>query len=719
MKLLSLQLKRFKRFANFGREFAPGINVIKGPRNEVGKSTLVDGLCTALLRNPRSTAKSLDDYTSWRDNQRYETVLEFEENDICYRLEKDFERKRIALTNLASGEILDTPREVEHALEGMLGQFSEKLFLATCCIRQGEVTGIASGKEKISESLERVVTGGSEDILVSKINRDLDRAISALTSSGARNPGKIVRCQSEIERLEPELANLRERVEKVEKARLELVTLRQELSDIEGPLKLKKELLEKNRQRLQVEQNIATYKQEYQRLEETLEGARNILKEIDEGEREEQGIVQNLSAVPGFNDIKAVGEVRRKLSEIRISQKSIHGDMQRRTQEIQVLSQEIESKKFAKALNSRILLVAGLILTLLGAVGLFFTVASVGGMVLGLLMVIAHMWAKSVLSHFRTKYDGLRERIDSMEKALEKLDIEEKETLGRVGCMSADEFTARDAEYERLREAAAESERRLESYRNQLLGKIGNRRLEVIENEGRDVRLKLRLEEDRLTEDLKSSALDGERYAALQSEAASLAAKAENLTEKMKRCSWTIESAEENPEEVVALEEKRENLREMLVLEQDKLRIYQLVRDFVNRARDETLRSARGVLESEVQHHFSTFTRGKYTKVKLSSGELQFQIYSNEKGDWAYPEELSGGAIDQFYLACRIALVRLLYGDSRPPLILDDPFINFDPERLNETLKYLKRLSQDYQIILLTLGDTYDEVADQVILLGE
>jgi uncharacterized protein YhaN len=124
-------------------------------------------------------------------------------------------------------------------------------------------------------------------------------------------------------------------------------------------------------------------------------------------------------------------------------------------------------------------------------------------------------------------------------------------------------------------------------------------------------------------------------------------------------------------------------------------------------------------LESEVQRHFSTFTCGKYTRVKLSSGELQFQIYSNEKGDWVYPEKLSGGAIDQFYLACRIALVRLLYGDSRLPLILDDPFVNFDAERLHETLNYLKGLSRDYQIILLTLGDTYDEVADKVILLAE
>jgi DNA repair exonuclease SbcCD ATPase subunit len=719
MKLLNLRLKRFKRFSDFRCEFAPGINVVKGPRNEVGKSTLVEGLCTALLSNPRSTAKSLDDCTTWGGSERCETVIEFEENGACYRLEKDFQRKRIALINLTAGEIVGTPRQVEQAMESILGSTSERVFFATCCIRQGDVAGIGSGKEKISESLERVVTGGSEDVLVSRINRDLDRAISALTSTGAKNPGRIVRCQSEEERLRTDLTSARDKVEKVEKARLELVTIKQELLDVESSRKLKKELLEKNKQRQQIEQTVSTYKQEYQRLEETLEGAGKILEEMAEIERRRDEINQKSSGVPGFSDVQAVDEVRKKLTEIGINRESIRGDLQKRTEEIKAISAEMEGKRFAKALNSRFLLIAGLVLTLLGAIGTFFLVASIAGIVLGLLVVITHMWAKSLLSQLKTKHDGMRERISSMEKALEKLAIEEVENLGRVGCKSIDEFTTRDNEYKGLVKTKDELERKLEGCRNQLFGKIGNKRLEDIENESRDVRLKLRLEQDKLTEDLKSSALDGERYLALQSEVTTLEGKADELTDRMKRCTWTIESAEQTPEDITALDERLENLQETLAREQDKLRIYQLARNFINRARDETLRSAREILESEVRQNFGTFTCGKYTNVKLAGGELQFQIYSDEKADWVYTEELSDGTVDQFYLACRIALVRLLYGDSKPPLILDDPFVNFDSVRLQETLNYLKELARDYQILLLTLWDTYDEVADKVIVLGE
>ena len=94
-------------------------------------------------------------------------------------------------------------------------------------------------------------------------------------------------------------------------------------------------------------------------------------------------------------------------------------------------------------------------------------------------------------------------------------------------------------------------------------------------------------------------------------------------------------------------------------------------------------------------------------------------MYSDEKGDWAKPEDLSGGVIDEFYLAFRLALAGLIFRDRKPPLILDDPFVNFDPVRLTKTLNFFKTLAADYQIIIFTLSDLYDEVADNIILLGE
>jgi uncharacterized protein YhaN len=97
---------------------------------------------------------------------------------------------------------------------------------------------------------------------------------------------------------------------------------------------------------------------------------------------------------------------------------------------------------------------------------------------------------------------------------------------------------------------------------------------------------------------------------------------------------------------------------------------------------------------------------------------MDFGIYSEEKDDWVRPDELSGGVIDEFYLACRLALVRVIYGKTQPPLILDDPFTNFDEPRLAGTLEFLSKLSKEHQVIIFTLGKAYDSVADRVIELA-
>ena len=149
--------------------------------------------------------------------------------------------------------------------------------------------------------------------------------------------------------------------------------------------------------------------------------------------------------------------------------------------------------------------------------------------------------------------------------------------------------------------------------------------------------------------------------------------------------------------------------------EQRRLQVYELARNFLARARAETLLSTADLLQTEIQKNLEVFTRGKYSKVRVGEESMDFWIYSDEKSDWVRPEELSGGAIDEFYLACRLALVRLIYGKAKPPLVLDDPLVNFDEPRVMQTLEFLSKLSKEYQIIIFTLRDTYDSMAGKVI----
>ncbi len=64
---------------------------------------------------------------------------------------------------------------------------------------------------------------------------------------------------------------------------------------------------------------------------------------------------------------------------------------------------------------------------------------------------------------------------------------------------------------------------------------------------------------------------------------------------------------------------------------------------------------------------------------------------------------LSQGTVDQIYLALRIALVRTLSsGAESVPMLLDDPFANYDDARLERAMKLLARIAETNQVLLFT-----------------
>jgi uncharacterized protein YhaN len=79
---------------------------------------------------------------------------------------------------------------------------------------------------------------------------------------------------------------------------------------------------------------------------------------------------------------------------------------------------------------------------------------------------------------------------------------------------------------------------------------------------------------------------------------------------------------------------------------------------------------------------------------------------------------LSQGTLDLVYLVARIGLVRLVTGDRRPPLILDDPFITFDDARAKRSLELLRDVARDFQVIYLTTPGRYHASADAVVPLA-
>jgi len=719
MRLEKIELKNFKRLVDFQAQFSPGINVVKGPLNEMGKSTLLEAIITALFHNPKSTAKWLKDYVSWGSTRQCRTSLEFVNEDNKYVLEKDFDKGTARLIDCGTGEEIDSFKEISEEVAELLGTNSDRLFSCTSCIRQTQVRAISSDRKdkkeierEISDRLEEVVTGGEESVLASQVIQKLDSKISEM-KKGLDRPAKIKGTLASLKEQQDECLRkyneVRSEVSKVEAQKIELVAVNKQFAEIKEEYEKFKALLDKNRRRREIEASIRDLEEKYDELENLLGETNKLMTKLEEANK-------GLKSIEGFENETQVSEFRNKLDAIRNKRVDIENDLTMREKEVTEAKEKLDTGKSVKFLGSGRGIVTSIVILAGGITGALVGYLYLAALIiLGALLLALTMRARTALVRDKTNISNLEGRIGQMTEALSKLGEEEQELLAKAKCSVVAEFDKKERDFKSwLNEK--------KSLEDKLTGMLRGRTVEDLENKRREIARNLAVKRAELTEDLIETRLSPEEFIELERKVQSLETNLSSLESRKKYGEAVIQLAKEkeiDAEKQTRLEEELESLRAALKQEEKKVRIYELTREFISRARAEVFLPANEALEKEIQRYLAVFTGGKYKQVRINKEGLEFWVYSDEKGDWAKPEELSGGVIDEFYLAFRLALVKLIFGDKKPPLLLDDPFVNFDRLRLSNTLSFLKTLASDYQIIIFTLNDLYDKVADNIILLPE
>lgn len=114
---------------------------------------------------------------------------------------------------------------------------------------------------------------------------------------------------------------------------------------------------------------------------------------------------------------------------------------------------------------------------------------------------------------------------------------------------------------------------------------------------------------------------------------------------------------------------------------------------------------------------FAELTGGRYARIHLRPGDLEPLVDTAERS--RIPSaQLSRGTQEQLYFVLRVALARTLANDRGLPMILDDPFVHFDPQRLERTVAMLRALSQRTQVIFFTADPRYEAWFQPVLRLG-
>lgn len=195
-----------------------------------------------------------------------------------------------------------------------------------------------------------------------------------------------------------------------------------------------------------------------------------------------------------------------------------------------------------------------------------------------------------------------------------------------------------------------------------------------------------------------------------------LAAKQERLQQLREdrfRAQATVDVVAEGAEDVAGVEEELEDARRQLDHIEREIGILEVLKEVFPEARTRAVSGIFSLLSKASSSYIGLMTDGKYDRMEISE-DFSPMLYSDARGELIDGRTerhlLSAGTSDQVLLSVRLAVADLMSQGRRPPVIMDDPFVHFDPVRRQAGIEALKRIAGAYQVIVFTCHD-YPEMA--------
>lgn len=142
-----------------------------------------------------------------------------------------------------------------------------------------------------------------------------------------------------------------------------------------------------------------------------------------------------------------------------------------------------------------------------------------------------------------------------------------------------------------------------------------------------------------------------------------------------------------------------EKIRERIVRLEDTHTALIIAQEALAAARAELQRRFAPRITKKAQQLLERMTDGRYHSITMQE---DFSLQAGAGREDVLRDALwrSDGTVDQLYLALRLAVAEEL--TPRAPLVLDDVLVRFDDRRMSETVKILRELAENRQVILFT-----------------
>jgi DNA repair exonuclease SbcCD ATPase subunit len=581
---------------------------------------------------------------------------------------------------------------------------SEQVFEKTAFFKQ---LTVPSGKDEyIAEQLQNIAMSADEKINTTKALKRLTDARNML--SGRAKSGLIPKFEAERETLE-------QRISEAADTNRQIQELSDKIAESEKTIKHNGEIIKKLTDE---RENISKY-EAFQRLTQIRELEKNeekSKKDYEEARKQLQG--QELPAGAQINAMLTLNAEYK--SELRAKEK-LFDELQKEEAELQSMQnseglgrEEAEEIK-AKAKKKTAFGIAFSVLAVLFAVaGVFLVFLFAAAAISAVIAVVGFTSAKKVLkTHNINKMSDL-EFIISGYPLMEQRIAEKKNKVAAVNNAYSELVTKIEA-----------MKKQLEVYITQYT-EINNamsyeEQIEFISETAQKIRQKLTVYKtayetrEKATAAVNMQTLMNEAEGAVRPEREKAKVEQELnfytqqtaiFEKKLRESEGQKKYLEGRSGDLAVLTGKRDAVKTRLEEYKKKYASLELAIKMLGESSDYMKSTVAPRINAYASDYFGNATNGKYDT--LSVDTTMAMSFSDNMGTKSC-DYLSAGTRDSAYLCLRLALIRLLYGNVNPPLVLDDAFGRLDDARLEALLTLLAEAT-DCQTFIFTCGDREEKL---------
>jgi uncharacterized protein YhaN len=687
-----LLLKNYRKFKKKEIYFETGINVVLG-NNETGKSTISRAILDALYTDPSTQSKTiLSKINSWGESSPAYLELEIEDDAVGYLLIKDFGKKESKFINLDTKKETSNLEEITLILSTLTGLPTREIYQNTAYITQSDIAQIETNRDFIN-AVQNIANESDVDVNVQNIIFQLENELKKMRlglDRHANEPGPIKSAQDKINQLKTEIKDKTQLVHKSNEVAKMGETADTELQTINKKIKETEALLGNYSTLENANEKLKQLEKQYKDIESTLQNYNELINE-------KKRITADLTPYSQFLN-KDVEASMLKLNNSVEKRKIANAELTRLS-----MVEENETKKSSVFMLELIyyvidFVISAIVFTLMQNIVVASLVFIFGFVIVSLLI----FQKKNTETNSLRKHEELIEQnLNQWKFRVQEAGSEIQKILDEYRCEDVSGFYTSKARYSILNE-------NLKEINANINGLLSNNPIEVIKQKQVDLLTqKKEIEINQLTDIVKSAKISPQEYLSQSRELDNLLEKRKVLENQSTTAKVRQEDIEVDGDTINKLEEELEFNEKLLSNNLHKQAVYQTTLNTIQESIKLTARTVNQIIEGEIEKYLPLITNNRYSKIKLND-KFEIHVYSDEKSDWVEPmENLSKGTVDQIYFLTRLGFLRGLLKNKTSPIICDDTFVSFDPDRKDALRDILEQSTVENQTLLFTCNPEY------------